>query len=410
MGSPELQAVPVSGLEVVSSRRDLRRDLHLFAGYVRERELKRTHRENRFPRADALRLAEMAGDDAARKEVEATGRSTWIDFVDRLALLLGFVRYDTKGEYLGMTSATPSFPDNFISFQEERYLEFLRKQLQEQEEALLAALLEGDEEHENEFFVEGPLSRLDRFDRAGCAIRVLPTLSFPAIRRRLLGFLSPFQTGVWFSTASLVELLKRKDPFFLIPQVLPKAALKDGKDRYQNFREHKEDPTWTQEQITERTPRAFERVEGRYLERFLEGIPLAMGYVEVAYGKRERGGWRPSLGELQAFRLTELFRLAMRKELSGPRVVVLPNFEVHLDSPLYPAWEVSRLLPLGELVSEGAHTVLRLERIRVAEAAAEGGLDAVALLRQLASEPVPSNVLVELKAWADRSETFTLYE
>jgi len=410
MEHPELEACTVTGLEVVSNRRDLRRDLHVFARYVREREIKRTHRENQFPRADALRLAALAGDAAARTEIEESGRSDWIDFVDRLALLLGFVGYDTEGAYIGVSSSSPSFPDNFISFHEDRYEKFLRKPPQEQEEAVLTALIDGDEKHENEFFVTGPLGRLDRFDFHGCAIGVLPTLSFPKIRRRLLDFLTPFQTGIWFSTASLVEMLKRKDPFFLIPEVLPKAVLRDGKDRYRNFHERKDERSWERETVTEKTPRAFERVEGRYIERFLEGIPLTMGFVDVVYGKRERGGRVPSLGELRAFRLTENFRIALRKEIPAPQVVVLPNFEVHVDCPVYPASEVSRLLPVCELVYEGAHTVLKLERIKVAAAAAGGGPDAEKLLRGMATEAVPGNVLVELKGWVDGSGAFTLYD
>ena len=33
----------------------------------------------------------------------------WLDFVDDIALELGFVEYDTKGEYAGYTSANPPF-------------------------------------------------------------------------------------------------------------------------------------------------------------------------------------------------------------------------------------------------------------------------------------------------------------
>src|SRR2546422_11513275 len=125
MQNPELEAIPTTGLEVVANRRDLRRDLHLFIRYLREREIKRTHRENQLPRIDALRLAAMTGDAAARREIEERGRSGWIDFVDRLALLLGFISYDTEGEYVGRTSSSPSFPDNFITFDTDRYEKFL---------------------------------------------------------------------------------------------------------------------------------------------------------------------------------------------------------------------------------------------------------------------------------------------
>jgi hypothetical protein len=411
MATPELQTASLTGLEVVSSSHDLRRDLHIFARYVQEREVKRTHRGNLLPKSDALRLAAILGDAPARAEVEEQGRSEWIDSLDHLALLLKFVEYDTEGTYVGYTSSEPSYPDNYISFDDERYAGFLRKSPQDQENTLLSTLLEEDEKGENEFYERGPLGRLDRFDRRGCAIGVVPTLSFLQIRRRLLELLAPLEIGVWYRTDSLVEFLKRKDPFFLIPEVLPKNALKEGKDRYQNFRERKGNEYGKEEQITEKSPHAFERVEGRYVERFLEGIPLALGYVEVAYSKGKTGDIHPSLGKLAAFRLTEIFGLAMRSRIAAPRVVVLPNFEVHVDSPMYPAGVISKLIPLCELVSEGPHTVFKLDRTKVAEVAAAGDCSSAAgLLRDLASGEVPPNVDAELKAWTQRSEVFTLYE
>jgi hypothetical protein len=239
----------------------------------------------------------------------------------------------------------------------------------------------------------------------------VPTLSFPQVRRRLLDFLALLETGVWYRTVSLVAFLQRKDPFFLIPEVLPKAALRDGKDRYQNFRERKGEGYGKEQQITERSPQAFERVEGRFVERFLEGIPLSLGYVDLAYSKRAAGDIHPSLGQLAAFRLTEIFGLAVKSRIAAPRVVVLPNFEVHVDSPVYPAGVISKLLPFCELVAEGPHTVFKLDRTKVAEAAAAGDCSSAAgLLRDLTSVQVPPNVEAELKAWTERSEAFTLYE
>jgi hypothetical protein len=70
--------------------------------------------------------------------------------------------------------------------------------------------------------------------------------------------------------------------------------------RYGNFHESKE--AWGHEiDIRERDPDSFERVEGRYVERFLEGIPLVLRYVDVAYARKPPGQfiprwaiWRPS--------------------------------------------------------------------------------------------------------------------
>ena len=42
------------------------------------------------------------------EQIEADGGSPWLDFIDRLALLLGLVTYNTEGEYMGSSSAEPS--------------------------------------------------------------------------------------------------------------------------------------------------------------------------------------------------------------------------------------------------------------------------------------------------------------
>ena len=71
--------------------------------------------------------------------------------------------------------------------------------------------------------------------------------------------------------------------------------------------------------IPDKDPDGFAKVEGRYLERFLEGIPLVLGYTEVAYLKRKtETPIEPSRGLLPAFRITERLRRAMP---GGKRVV-----------------------------------------------------------------------------------------
>ena len=70
-------------------------------------------------KADAKRLAKLLSDPQAAEEVEAHGISCWVDYIDDLALELGFVTYDTQGVYAGYTSSEPSFPDNYIQFVED---------------------------------------------------------------------------------------------------------------------------------------------------------------------------------------------------------------------------------------------------------------------------------------------------
>ncbi|MFC2037657.1 hypothetical protein ACFLYD_06800 [Chloroflexota bacterium] len=405
----ELTTIDVGGLDVLENPCDLRQDLHVFANYVQEREVKRLHRSNRLSKSDSLRLAKLTSDPEAVDGVRETGGSSWVDFVDELALQLGLVSYDIKGVYAGYTSSEPSFPDNHILFNAAKYKEFVESTLGEQEGQLFHALLAEREGCKSEFFVPGLLGRLEGFSSAGCATGVVPMLDFPQIRRFLLNILKSCEVGVWHSTASLIQYLKENHPYFLIPE---KPRFKWGRrtGRYGNFREGHD--RWRPERdISERAPDAFERVEGRYVERFLEGASLVLGYVDVAYAGRPYKGVYPSLGHLQAFRVTNRLRLALDGDIPAPRVTVQPNFEIYVESAFYPASVLSKLLPLAELVSKDVTTILRLDKKKAASHLAQNEkLDVVSLLSRLSGQELPRNVARELAEWAEHSEKFTLYE
>jgi hypothetical protein len=405
----ELTTIDVTGLDVLENPCDLRRDLHVFADYVQEREVKRLHRSNRLNKSDSLRLAKLMSDPEAVDGVRETGGSSWVDFVDELALQLGFVSYDIKGIYTGYTSSEPSFPDNYILFDAAKHKEFIESTLGEQEGQILQVLLAEREGCNSEFFRTCLLGRLEGFSPAGCATGVVPMLDFPQIRRFLLNILKSCEVGVWHSTASLIQYLKANHPYFLIPEK-PRFKWDRRTGRYGNFREGHD--RWRPERdISERTADAFERVEGRYVERFLEGAPLALGYVDVAYAAKPYKGVHPPLGHLQAFRVNNRLRQALNSDIPAPRVTVQPNFEVYVESALYPASVLSKLLPLAELVSKDVTTILRLDKKKVASHLAQNEkLDIVSLLSRLSGQELPRNVARELAEWTEHSEKFTLYE
>ena len=215
----------VDDLEGVVNPCDVRRDLHTFVTYFGDHGVTRTYRENLLPKNHALRLAKRLTDPEAAEEIKAGGQSEWLDYVDRLGLQLKLVRYNTKGVYVGHSSSSESYPDNDVFFEDSRYERFLRLSLQAQEAQILTALLNDCGYDKNEFLEAGPFSRLDRFDYSGCAAGVMPTLRFAKVRRYLLDLLAQCESGVWYSVASLVEHLKANDPFFLIPEALPKKVL-----------------------------------------------------------------------------------------------------------------------------------------------------------------------------------------
>lgn len=411
MLEPFRPATGIESLEVFANPFDLRRDLHAFVCYVRDRQIKRSHRENSLPKGDVQRLLKMLSDAGTEERLDEDSREGWLTHVDALALALGFVSYNTKGTYAGYSSREESYPDNYIRFNGESYQRFLARSLMEQEEAILATLVGAYSNSNNEFFRRGALGLLDGFNTWGCGTGVLPGIDFSKARRTILQVLSHCRPGTWYETASLVQHMKHENPWFLIPKT---PAYKYPRDhqagRYGNFHESKE--RWGHEiQISEADPDAFERVEGRYLERFLEGIPLELGYVEVAYGESTSRVAHPSLNRLRAFRVTETFQRVVWKEIRPPKVTVQPDFSIHLESELYPASVMEKLVPLADTAAIDKVSILKLNKKKVAALLArDGSLDVVKLLTGLSGMPPPQNVRAEIEEWTGHSQAFTLFE
>ncbi len=404
-----LSPIDVSSLDVAHISCDLHRDLHVFIEYVRTHEIKRATRTNQIGKTDARRLAKLLSDDEALAQIEEEDYSSWIDTVDALARNLGFIEYDTEGSYAGYSSSAPSFPDNYIQLIPARYSEFAQMSLARQERLIFDTLI--STYPSNEFFHHALLGRLSGFSIRGSALGVMPMLDFQAIRRFMFAQLATVQSGIWYSVADLVHHLKRQEPYFLIPrQPRFKNEHERKMGRYGNFRESTQ--TWGDEiQINDEDPDAFERVEGRYVERFLEAIPLLAGYVDVAYAAKEYKGVYPPRDYLRAFRLHDHFVRFMQGELSEPSVTVLPNYEIHVTSPIYPTRVLTQLAPLTELVRSDRTTVLKLDKRKTTAALAQdASLDVAKLLTDLTGRALPQNLAREIAEWAGHSENFVLYD
>lgn len=410
-------------LRIFSNDRDLLQDLFIYLEYVGEHSVKRMTRTNEIPKPDSIKIAKLLGDPELVKLAQDSGGALWIDFIDNLALQLQLVRYDTKGEYRGYSSSEPSFVDNYIVVSEAHLRKFLELPPAAQEKRLLDTLIhlkaknDYSEYSNNEFYQISVLGGLDPFNSRGSALGLMPTLKFPAIRLFLLDVLKNCPAGQWFSTESLIAYLKINHPFFLIPKNIPKAD-RWGKigGRYDNFYEGKNH--WDSEKTVQPDePDAFERVEGRYVERFLENIPLTMRFVDVAYNPAPYTGLLPSRGQLKAFRVNERFLRLMSGEESAPKVTVQPNFDIVIESDFYPAGVVRQVAALGERVSNpnsghGAYVdIYQLKKAAVAAAQVhQPDLNVIALLKRLSGRDLPPNVQIELEEWAGHADQFTLYE
>lgn len=408
---PNLTPTNIDELNVFSNPYDLRHDLHAFFEYVQSREVKRSHRSNELSGSDTKRLARLMSDSSVIEFVESYGFSKWINYVDEVALLFEFVKYDTEGTYAGYTSREPSFPENYIEVDTRRYEEFIDLPLIEQEKKLLDILVKNYIDGNNEFYATSALGRLSGFSTWGSATGIMPGLDFARARRFLIEILRSCKAGVWYTTSSLIQFLKEHHPFFLIPEKPKYRYEHDAKDgRYGNFLEEQE--KWGRgTQIPERDADAFLRVEGRYVERFLEGLPLILGYIDVAYSRTEYNGRLPEMGQLLAFRVNDKFLHVMSGEIIEHKVTVQPNFEVHVESELYPIRTLSQLTKLADVVAKDRTSILKLQKKKVlTQLSQREDLDVIKLLENISGQKLPQNVRIELEEWIGVSEAFNLYE
>ena len=219
------------------------------------------------------------------------------------------------------------------------------------------------------------------------------------------------ESNVWYSVVSLVQYLKSEHPWFLIPEKPRYKHKSDKRDgRYGNFREGKR-YAGDEKKISVKDPNAFEKVEGRYVERFLEGIPLTMGYLSVAYDRTKDEKSYPSMNKLKGFKLNQGFLRFMHKDIISPRVTVQPNFEIHVESVFYPAGIMAELAPLADIISADTVSIFKLKKKKVAaQLARNDSLNVTDLLKDISGKNLPQNVLAELEEWAGHSQVFTLYD
>ena len=420
----DLTTLDPKNLTIFGNDRDILRDLFTYLDYVGEHDVKRMTRSNEIPKADSVRIAKLLGDPELVQMAQETGGTQWVDFLDDLALRLQLVSYDLEGEYRGYTSSETSFIENYIIINQSQLQIFGALSPAKQEQSILKTLIHAssrqkyDNTSQIEFYNTGQLGILDPFSTRGAGTGIMPTLKFPEIRQFLLTVLKNCSTNQWVSTESLIAYLKINHPYFLIPQKLPIPGDKweTITSRYGNFYEGK-DRYSTDKPIPDDAPDAFERVEGRYVERFLEGIPLTMRFVEVAYDLDPYQGLLPKRGMLKGFRINERFQLLLSDQESTPKITVQPNFDVVIESDFYPASVIRQVAALGEQVSSpnsghGAYVgIFLLKKAAVAAAQVKDPqLDVIKLLKDISQHELPANVKVELDEWAGHADQFTLYE
>ena len=142
-----------------------------------------------FPRRTSNGWSRLMSDPASAAQKDEFGEAKWIEHLDDVCWRQR-VKYDTEGQYMGDSSSEPSFPDNFMEFDERQHHTFLELPLQAQEEQILDVHLKASESGASEFFSRSTLGRLDSFPSFGCATGVVPTIAFWKVRQHLLELLA----------------------------------------------------------------------------------------------------------------------------------------------------------------------------------------------------------------------------
>lgn len=409
---------------------NLRRDLYRFVDFVRVEGLKRAHRDNSIPKGPALKLARLLSHAPELERVESAGRGYWSDVVSRIARQLGLVDFDVKGAYAGYSSTEPSFADNHVKVDAARFEQWLAKTPTAKERAILDALVEMTP---NEFFYHARLfPDHSRFDSFGCAVGPASRMALPTIRKALLEMLADLPTDEWLPMAGLIEHLQACAPNLVVDPALRRRPLSEWEklsmrrgqkpvehldDRYGNFREYLGEGRLSgkEVQLTEETPDVFVRVEGRYLQYFLQEVPFLCGFVDLALAPASKNKLSPPLESLRAVRLAPRLRQVLRSEASLEKVSVTvpPNFDVLVEAPSWPDRELDLLAPWCVTVKEDGPTLLlRLDKKRVlASAATQSDAPPVtSVLQGIVTKPLPSNVTSELEAWCGHAQKLSVFE
>ncbi|MCF7740398.1 MAG: hypothetical protein K9N00_01260 [Candidatus Marinimicrobia bacterium] len=411
MINEKLRTIDVKNLDKSSFPYDLRRDLHLYMEFITNNEIRRHTRNNLLTKVDYKKIARYLGrNELLNKQNYDAISNNWILFIDSLARDMGFTDWEQHGNYQGATSTTLSYSDNYIECNQKRYDTFLNESLNQHEKALLLEQIKYYSHRNNELLTKFFGSKLDRFRTYGCATGVLPYINFFKARNKLLEILSKLETDKWYSTESLINYMHENHPYFLIsrkPKYKYESDKKQG--RYVNFKEWNT-KTNHQKDIQESQKDSFARVEGRFIERFLEGIPYIMDYVKVAYDPNYQSNIAPSLGRLKAFKIdTKLIKL-FKDKIEKPVVTIQPNFEIRIDTQFHPIKLLKMLKNFGELISEDQTYLVKLQKKKVLDFLVKHkDFNLVNFLKDLSDKSLPKNIEFEIEEWVGHTDKFLLF-
>jgi hypothetical protein len=384
--------------KIISNHRNFFRDFSGYVRYAQDREMKRTHRRNRIAKTDLKNLTNLLNLENTEDD-----SNFWLDFIDDTAYNLKMIEYFVEGVYQGYSSSEPSYPDNFITVNDSVIDNMLALPVQEQVNLIIGKVINTYKYDNNEMMNRNVLiSTVDSFDYHGCATHILPTLDFSRVRRYLFTFLKKLECGKWYAISDFVAWIKNENPNFFIP--------KNTKERYGNFYERQKN-VYSRTIVDENAPGAFERVEGRFIERFLAYIPFYFGFISFVQGEDLYPQITPSYGTIKAFKLTATFGQFLNNALKEPSVTLLPTHEFIIDSIIYPEKSIAGLLPIADLKKSDQSVIFKLNKKKASQYSADcPSINLENYIRSSISNQIPANVLADLKEWDIFLSAFILYD
>ena len=382
--------------------------LHAYMDYLMEREIKRTYRGNHIPDPDYKRICICVG------QKDTPGNREKINEADRMAYAIGWIKYDKEGSY-GYSSEERLYRNNIIYLDKKVYQQYLAiKSDDHRYNTLVKCFYSGYTPKHNELFDQdyygaGVLNKF-HFDRYGYGREVLENIQFDQVRLTLITYLSKFTPGKWYTTQSFIEAIEKQEPYFFIPKNHKVSRYNPDKSRYADFYESSISGDYQKRAIDEKDLDAFQRVEGRFVERFLESLPYTLGWVELAYTKKCPDDVLPSYGHLQAFKITPILDMLYKQSVPAPRVTLLPNYEMTVEGLYYPVTLMHQLAQLGDINHQGTVSQVTLNKDKIIKlSAAQPELDIVLMLKKITHQSLPHNVETDLSEWCQQGEAFTLY-
>ncbi|RLG14345.1 MAG: hypothetical protein DRN71_03225 [Candidatus Nanohalarchaeota archaeon] len=398
----------------------IRKDIYKFIRYIESNSVILTKREDNIPVPVLRKLnrqmstrEKIAG--YAREWGDSSGDPQWIPFIYEICRELGLLRKESVGTVDRVTShyyrrrRHTEYPEYELCVLKQNWETYMDLNSHEKEQKILNILCD-TEIIEPEFYnlpIYAEQVYGNRFSIRGSGINAQQYTKYPYVRKTLLNILGTLEPGRWYKTKSLIDYVKKNHPNLILDRAKYPGTGKREKDPnfYYCFYEQKMHGKETE--VHDNDPRAFHKVEGRYITYFLETIPYMMNLVDLAYTTPKPG--LPPAEHITAFRCTTQCRTVHSQDVQAHPTYakILPTFEVFVPLEDFDEKIFIRLEKYTKLLSEDKVYHLKIDKKKILACIETGEKieDILAFFRSIAdSKGLADNVAYELESYGAHAE------